>query len=186
MAIDTAGCYPAVRGRVTMRPWAHPPTAGLDPRRSPGSGRDRVARWPARERVDGVDLDEPLCSQNAWVASYGGWSAQASKVLASTTLAPVAASSSSTRSSSTVPSLWPRRVRGDGDRQDLRAVRRPAGGDGEPGDGAGAGQHPAVVAGGVPFDPAGDIAGEVVRQAADDGCYRWHVRVGWRFEPRHS
>ena len=177
MAIDTAGCYPAVRGRVTMRPLAPGHNHDDNHRGRPSRGRG-VARWPAGERVDGVDLDEPLCSQNAGVASYGGWSAEASRVLASATLAPVAASSSSTRSSSTVPSLWPRRVRGDGDRQDLRAVRRPAGGDGEPGDGAGAGQHPAVVAGGVPFDPAGDIAGEVVRQAADDGCDRWHVRVG--------
>jgi hypothetical protein len=34
------------------------------------------------------------------------------------------------------------------------------------------------MAGGVPLDQAGDIAGEVVQQAADDGRDRRHVRAG--------
>jgi putative transcriptional regulator len=67
---------------------------------------------------------------------------------------------------------------GDGYPQDLRAAWRPPAGYREPGYGAGVGEHPAVMAGRIPLDHAGDVAGEVIRQAADDGRDRRHIRVG--------
>ena len=51
-------------------------------------------------------------------------------------------------------------------------------GYGEPGYGAGVGEHPAVMVGRIPLDQAGDVAGEVIRQAADDRRDGRHVRVG--------
>jgi hypothetical protein len=59
--------------------------------------------------------------------------------------------------------------------EEFRPARWPAGGHREAGHLARVHQHPAVMSQGIPLYPAGDIAGEVVRQAADDARDRGEV-----------
>jgi hypothetical protein len=128
----------------------------------------RVARLPAGQRIDGIDLDEPSVLPERQRGPVGRVSQPSSPAsLAVTTLTPSAASSPSTQSSSTVPRSRSRRDAPIAIHK-IPPARRLARRDGEPGHVTEFGEDPAVAAEASCQDMALDIAGDVIRQAADD------------------